>query len=37
VSEKAKEFVRKILVADPEKRISVEQALEDPWITGVER
>jgi serine/threonine protein kinase len=33
VSDKAKDFIRKILVVDPEKRYTAKQCLEDAWIT----
>lgn len=33
VSEKAKDFIGKLLTLDPEKRVSAEQALKHPWIT----
>jgi calcium-dependent protein kinase len=32
VSSKAQDFVEKLLVVDPEKRLSAHQALEHPWI-----
>ncbi|CAD8105530.1 unnamed protein product [Paramecium sonneborni] len=32
VSQDAKSFIQKLLVVDPSKRISAEQALKDPWI-----
>eukprot|EP01118_Nematostelium_gracile_P002192 TRINITY_DN1241_c0_g1_i1.p1 TRINITY_DN1241_c0_g1~~TRINITY_DN1241_c0_g1_i1.p1 ORF type:complete len:497 (+),score=186.11 TRINITY_DN1241_c0_g1_i1:111-1493(+) len=38
VSDQAKNFIKKILVVDPEKRYNAEQALNDEWIkenTGV--
>ncbi|CAD8186340.1 unnamed protein product [Paramecium pentaurelia] len=31
-SNESKEFVRKILVKDPNQRITIDQALNDPWI-----
>lgn len=33
VSEEAKDFIRKILVVKPEKRLSLEKLLEHPWLT----
>jgi len=32
VSEEAKNFIRKILVLNPEERYTAEQCLNDPWI-----
>jgi calcium/calmodulin-dependent serine protein kinase len=32
ISEPAKDLVRKMLIADPNNRITVEEALEHPWI-----
>lgn len=32
VSDEAKDFISKILVADPEKRITVEGMMEHPWM-----
>jgi calcium-dependent protein kinase len=32
VSNEAKRLLKKLLEYDPEKRISAEQALNDPWI-----
>lgn len=32
VSDSAKNFIKKLLVVDPEKRYTAEQALNDPWI-----
>jgi calcium-dependent protein kinase len=32
ISEEAKSIVRKLLVVDPENRLSAQQALNDPWI-----
>jgi len=32
VSEEAKDFIRKILVVDPQKRATAEQCLNHPWI-----
>jgi calcium/calmodulin-dependent protein kinase I len=34
VSEQAKDLVKKMLTVSPEKRITVEQALQHPWIRG---
>uniref|UniRef100_A0A8B9FCP3 Calcium/calmodulin-dependent protein kinase type IV n=1 Tax=Amazona collaria TaxID=241587 RepID=A0A8B9FCP3_9PSIT len=34
VSLNAKDLVRKLIVLDPRKRLSVHQALEHPWVTG---
>ncbi|XP_014115379.1 PREDICTED: calcium/calmodulin-dependent protein kinase type IV-like [Pseudopodoces humilis] len=34
VSPNAKDLVRKLIVLDPQKRLTVEQALEHPWVTG---
>ncbi|CAD8168820.1 unnamed protein product [Paramecium pentaurelia] len=31
-SNESKEFVKKILIKDPSQRITIEQALNDPWI-----
>lgn len=33
VSKEAKDFIKKLLTYDPEKRYDAEQALGDPWIT----
>lgn len=33
VSEKAKDFISKLLTYDPEKRVSAADALKHPWIT----
>jgi calcium-dependent protein kinase len=33
VSEEGKNLIRKMLVVDPEKRITPTQALKDPWFT----
>jgi calcium/calmodulin-dependent protein kinase I len=32
VSPEAKEFIKKILVVDPNKRYTAEECLEDPWV-----
>ncbi|XP_039942947.1 calcium/calmodulin-dependent protein kinase type IV-like [Hirundo rustica] len=34
VSPNAKDLVRKLIVLDPRKRLTVQQALEHPWVTG---
>ncbi|KFW86568.1 Calcium/calmodulin-dependent protein kinase type IV, partial [Manacus vitellinus] len=34
VSPNAKDLVRKLIVLDPQKRLTVSQALEHPWVTG---
>ncbi|XP_021234363.1 calcium/calmodulin-dependent protein kinase type IV-like [Numida meleagris] len=34
VSLNAKDLVRKLIVLDPQKRLTVHQALEHPWVTG---
>nr|XP_041566865.1 calcium/calmodulin-dependent protein kinase type IV-like isoform X1 [Taeniopygia guttata] len=34
VSPNAKDLVRKLIVLDPQKRLTVQQALEHPWVTG---
>ncbi|XP_053821972.1 calcium/calmodulin-dependent protein kinase type IV-like isoform X3 [Vidua chalybeata] len=34
VSPNAKDLVRKLMVLDPQKRLTVQQALEHPWVTG---
>ena len=36
LSQDAKDFVTRLLEKDPEKRVAAEEALYDPWITGVE-
>jgi calcium-dependent protein kinase len=33
MSDKAKDFITKLLIYDPEQRISAEKALQHPWIT----
>lgn len=33
VSQLGKDFIKKLLVVDPKKRLTAEQALEDSWIT----
>lgn len=35
MSDHAKHFIDKLLVVDPEKRVTAEQALRDPWITSL--
>ncbi len=38
VSKKCKNFIKKLLTKNPEKRYSAEQALNDPWIAeGVQK
>jgi calcium-dependent protein kinase len=32
ISEKARDFISKLLTVDPEKRVSAEQALQHSWI-----
>jgi len=34
VSELAKDFIQKLLVKEPEKRLNAEEALEHPWLTS---
>lgn len=34
VSEGPKEIIKKLLVADPSKRMTCDQLLKHPWITG---
>jgi len=34
VSKDAKDFIKKLLVVDPSKRLSSQQALSHPWLTG---
>jgi calcium/calmodulin-dependent protein kinase I len=34
ISENAKDFIRKLLVVEPSKRLNSEQALQHPWLTG---
>jgi serine/threonine protein kinase len=34
VSDAGKEFVHKMIQVNPQNRISIEDALNDPWITG---
>lgn len=36
VSSMAADFVKKLLVVDPDKRLTAPQALEDPWIKNFE-
>ena len=33
VSEEAKDFIKKILIVDPTKRMTAEEALQHPWLT----
>jgi len=35
VSEEAKAFIRKIFVVDADRRASIEELLQDPWLTGM--
>ncbi|CAD8110398.1 unnamed protein product [Paramecium sonneborni] len=37
VSQDAKSFISKLLLVDPSKRMSAEQALKDPWIVSKKR
>lgn len=30
----AKDLIRKILVADPKKRLTVDEILSNPWVVG---
>jgi calcium/calmodulin-dependent protein kinase I len=32
VSEEAKDFIRRLLVADPRQRMTTEQCLQHPWL-----
>jgi len=32
ISEECKDFIRKLLIIDPNQRYSAQKALEDPWI-----
>ncbi|KAA6390816.1 MAG: putative Calcium/calmodulin-dependent protein kinase type 1 [Streblomastix strix] len=34
ISAQAKDLISKLLIVDPKKRISIDQALKDPWFTG---
>jgi len=34
ISDNAKDFIRKLLVVEPSKRMNSEQALQHPWLTG---
>jgi len=34
VSKEAKDFIRKLLVVDPKKRMTGKEALKHPWLTG---
>jgi len=34
ISDNAKDFIRRLLVVEPSKRMTSEQALEHPWLTG---
>jgi len=34
ISEEAKQLIRELLVVDPSKRLTVEEALESEWLTG---
>ncbi|XP_060642170.1 death-associated protein kinase 3 [Anolis sagrei] len=36
-SELAKDFIRRLLVKDPKKRMTIEQSLEHPWIKAIKR
>uniref|UniRef100_A0A8C6X210 Death associated protein kinase 3 n=1 Tax=Naja naja TaxID=35670 RepID=A0A8C6X210_NAJNA len=36
-SELAKDFIRRLLVKDPKKRMTIEQSLEHPWIKVIKR
>ena len=33
ITREAKEFIQKLLIYDPEKRISARDALAEPWLT----
>lgn len=35
VSENARDFIRRLLTADPEKRMTAEEALQHPWLAHV--
>merc|ERR1711988_1100863 len=34
ISDSAKNFINRLLVVDPAKRMSTKQALEHPWLAG---
>lgn len=34
VSDSAKDLISKLLVVDPKKRLTAEQVLEHPWVSG---
>ena len=34
ISDQAKDFVKRLLIKDPSKRLSAEQALQHPWIAS---
>ncbi|XP_029470156.1 death-associated protein kinase 3 [Rhinatrema bivittatum] len=36
-SELAKDFIRRLLVKDPKKRMTIDQSLEHPWIKAIKR
>lgn len=36
LSEKCRDLIRKLMCVDPEKRISIEEALEHPWLSFVQ-
>ncbi|KAK2880030.1 hypothetical protein FQN49_000636 [Arthroderma sp. PD_2] len=35
VSDEAIQLIEQMLVVDPEKRISIDKCLKDPWVTGI--
>jgi len=35
ISDEAKDFISRLLVKDPQKRMSVEEAIRHPWIMSV--
>lgn len=35
VSDMAKDLIKSLLVKDPKKRLTAEQLLEHPWVSGV--
>ncbi|KAK9694552.1 Calcium/calmodulin-dependent protein kinase type I [Basidiobolus ranarum] len=35
ISDNAKDFIRRLLVVDPEKRMTVKEALEHPWLVDI--
>ena len=37
ISEEAKDLIRRLLRANPEKRLSIEQVLAHPWIQRYEQ